>query len=102
MKIDKLYPSLIRSEQISGWGNTNKIEAKIIKPQNMKQIQNIVNNSNEHSLITRGLGRSYGDAAQLKGQTIVDLNHFKAYKIDPLTGEVTAGSGLTFSSYYKK
>tara|TARA_B100001989_G_scaffold252638_1_gene235435 strand:+ start:5006 stop:6373 length:1368 start_codon:yes stop_codon:yes gene_type:complete len=102
MKINKLYPHLIRNEQISGWGNTNKIEAKIIKPQNIKQIQNIVKNSNEHSLITRGLGRSYGDAAQLKAQTIVDLNHFKSYKLYPRTKEVAAGSGLTFSELLQK
>ena len=102
MKLNKIYPHLIRKEQISGWGNTNKIEAKIIKPKNIKQIQNIVNNSNKHSLITRGLGRSYGDAAQLKGQMIVDLNHFKTYQVDPLTKEVTAGSGLTFSELLQK
>jgi decaprenylphospho-beta-D-ribofuranose 2-oxidase len=47
------------------------------------------------SLITRGLGRSYGDAAQLKDGTVIELPAFDRIALDPASGTVTAGAGVS-------
>ena len=43
------------------------------------------------------MGRSYGDAAQLKDALTIDLKNFKKFDLNPQKMEVCAGSGLTFS-----
>jgi decaprenylphospho-beta-D-ribofuranose 2-oxidase len=47
-------------------------------------------------LIARGLGRSYGDAAQCAGGTVVDVRGLTGVgAIDPATGEVEVGAGTS-------
>ena len=58
---------------ISGWGLHNPANVRILKPDRFEQIENIIVNSNKNSLLARGLGRSYGDAAQLKNESVFDL-----------------------------
>ena len=47
------------------------------------------------SLIARGLGRSYGDAAQLKNGTVIELPVFDRVELDISSGMVTAGAGVS-------
>jgi decaprenylphospho-beta-D-ribofuranose 2-oxidase len=45
--------------------------------------------------IARGLGRSYGDAAQLARGLVIDTTGLKAFELDPADGTVTAQAGVT-------
>ncbi len=45
--------------------------------------------------IPRGMGRSYGDAAQLAGGLVLDTTRLKGFEIDAATGTVTARAGVT-------
>jgi decaprenylphospho-beta-D-ribofuranose 2-oxidase len=46
-------------------------------------------------LIARGLGRSYGDAAQLKHGTVIELPAFDRIELDSASGTVTAGAWVS-------
>jgi len=46
-------------------------------------------------VIPRGMGRSYGDAAQLLGGLALDMTALKGFELDPDQGTVTAGAGVT-------
>jgi decaprenylphospho-beta-D-ribofuranose 2-oxidase len=45
--------------------------------------------------VARGMGRSYGDAAQLTGGLVLDATALKRFDLDPAAGTVTADAGLT-------
>ena len=66
MKDNSVISSFFTKKKISGWGRQKFVTSKIIDVNNYVQIQEFIKNSNSLSCITRGLGRSYGDAAQLK------------------------------------
>ena len=83
-------------------GQTNKTNLKIIEPNNIEEIQDIIKTSKSKSLIARGLGRSYGDAAQLANSFGINLNSFKEIDIDLDAGIVTVGAGLSFDELLKK
>ena len=63
-------------KRISGWGKTKAVSVEILSPKNTEEIKNIINHARPQSIIARGKGRSYGDAAQIKDGKILKLNHF--------------------------
>ncbi len=87
---------------VSGWGLTNKVSIKIYRPENNLQIQDLISNIESRSLITRGLGRSYGDAAQLKDSFALDLKAFKEINLDIASQTVTVGAGVSFAELLKE
>jgi decaprenylphospho-beta-D-ribofuranose 2-oxidase len=45
--------------------------------------------------LARGMGRSYGDAAQLAGGLVIETTRLKGFDLDPAAGTVTAAAGVT-------
>jgi decaprenylphospho-beta-D-ribofuranose 2-oxidase len=78
-----------------GWGRTNPVTAQVVQPNSVEQLQELVRGVPPRSLIARGLGRSYGDAAQLKDGTVIELPAFDRIELDAATGTVTAGAGVS-------
>ncbi len=91
-----------KNVSVSGWGQTNKTNLKIIEPNNIEEIQDIIKKSPSKSLIARGLGRSYGDAAQLANSFGLNLNSFKKIDLDAASGIVSVGAGVSFDELLKK
>ncbi|MGR6034894.1 MAG: FAD-binding protein [Candidatus Nitrosoglobus sp.] len=82
------------SKVISGWGRYPVRESVMIRPEQMRD----VHIPERGSLICRGQGRSYGDAAiSSQGYVMLSerLNRFLAF--DSSTGMLTAESGVTLA-----
>jgi len=80
---------------LMGWGRTNPVTAQVVQPSSVEQLQELVRGAPPRSLIARGLGRSYGDAAQLKDGTVIELPAFDRIELDAASGTVTAGAGVS-------
>jgi decaprenylphospho-beta-D-ribofuranose 2-oxidase len=65
----------------------------VVKPRDLDDLSDVVTNGRAH--IARGLGRSYGDAAQLPGGTVVDMTAIQGVDLDPGTGLLTAMAGTS-------
>ena len=84
------------NQVISGWGRNSYAKVNIFEPLKEEQIRGIILNAREKSLITRGLGRAYGDSAQLDNETVILLKNFNAVNIDKKNNEITAQGGVSF------
>lgn len=84
-----------RTLTLSGWGRTNPVSAQVVQPGSLAQLQELVRAAPARSLIARGLGRSYGDAAQLRNGTVIEVPAFDRLALDPASGTITAGAGVS-------
>ena len=90
-------PADLKSESktLSGWGRTKPVNCQVVKPDSVQQLQALVRGAPSRSLIARGFGRSYGDAAQLDGGTVIELPAFDQIVLDSDQRTITAGSGVS-------
>lgn len=90
-------PAGLKAEtrSLTGWGRTNPVTSQVVQPSSIEQVQDLVRQASPRSLIARGLGRSYGDAAQLREGTVIELPSFDRIMLDPANGIVTAGAGVS-------
>ncbi len=87
--------------KLSGWGRTSPVFSNIFNPINLLELKNKIKNANTKSLITRGLGRSYGDAAQLQDKNVITLSNFKGMKLCLSNSTLKAGAGISFEEILK-
>ena len=86
---------LFINKKINGWAKTNAVNSKIFYPDRLKQIIDLIRNAKPKSILPRGLGRSYGDAAQLKDQIVINLQNFNKIKLSKKENILTAGAGAS-------
>ena len=94
-----LLPAGLRadSQTLTGWGRTMPVTARVLWPTSLAQLQELLAQAPPHSLIARGLGRSYGDAAQLRDAAVIELSAFESIRLDAATATVTAGAGVSLN-----
>jgi decaprenylphospho-beta-D-ribofuranose 2-oxidase len=93
-----LPPGLAAEAQtLTGWGRTMPVTSQVVRPCNLEQLQELVRQAPPQSLIPRGLGRSYGDAAQLRDAAVIELSAFADIRLDPSSATVTAGAGVSLN-----
>ena len=83
---------------LRGWGRTQPVVAKVVTPASEDDVSAILATADD-GVIARGLGRSYGDAAQVAGGTVLDARGLGGVgAIDPATGEVEVGAGASIDA----
>ncbi|HWD51150.1 MAG TPA: FAD-binding oxidoreductase [Acidimicrobiales bacterium] len=97
-----------RRELLTGWGRTAPSAADVlhaVHPDDVPQAfaAEASDPANQRGLIARGLGRSYGDAAQNAGGLVVDATWLDAvHQIDLTHGLITVGAGVSLETLMER
>jgi decaprenylphospho-beta-D-ribofuranose 2-oxidase len=84
------------TEILTGWGLTAPTAATVVVPRTAADVDELIANTGARGLIARGLGRSYGDAAQNAGGTVVDSQALNdVIDVDAARGTVRVGGGVS-------
>jgi decaprenylphospho-beta-D-ribofuranose 2-oxidase len=85
-----------RLMEISGWGNFPSHAAKVYRPEKMSEVRAVALDAPAGTLLARGLGRSYGDAALNEGGSILlDTRLSRFLDFNPETGVLDCEAGAT-------
>jgi FAD/FMN-containing dehydrogenase len=86
-------------QRISGWGRYPVADALLVQPTSFREFAL----PDDRSVICRGEGRSYGDAAQSSdGLVVVTRGVRHVQRFDAATGVLTADAGLTFDDMLRQ
>ena len=88
----------MKYENISGWGNLEKILCRSYQFKEEKNFEQIYKNN---KIIIRGNGRSYGDSAIQKKGTVSTLKHNNIIFFDKKIGLIKVQSGITLKDLLK-
>jgi decaprenylphospho-beta-D-ribofuranose 2-oxidase len=82
---------------LTGWGGGPRVASTVLRPATLEALQSTAAMRSPAGVIARGMGRSYGDAAQRLAGLVIDTTELRAFELDPDAGEVTAQSGATLA-----
>jgi decaprenylphospho-beta-D-ribofuranose 2-oxidase len=90
-----------RQVSLAGWGGGDRVPAEVVTPAGVEDLRAALAGASRgvpaarRGAIPRGMGRSYGDAAQLRDGLVLDATGLRGFELDPASGTVTAGAGVT-------
>lgn len=85
--------------RLTGWGGTAPTAAEVVAALGTDGLGRAVAQAPERGVLARGLGRSYGDAAQNAGGTVVDMTTMAGiHDFDPATGIVEVDAGVSLDT----
>jgi decaprenylphospho-beta-D-ribofuranose 2-oxidase len=82
---------------LTGWGRTAPTAAGVVAPETVDDVDDVLEHPGRRGAIARGLGRSYGDAAQNAGGSVIDatsLDRVLDLDLDRGVIRVEAGANL--------
>lgn len=86
-------------KEISGWGRYPRGHASVVRPERREEVEPC----EFASLIARGQGRSYGNAAMNEGGVVMMTERLdRVISFDERTGWLTAEAGMTLAEVFKK
>jgi len=90
----------VTSGRLAGWGGGPAASVRIVRPRHVEDFPAALEwcrarGETHAGAIARGMGRSYGDAAQLGGGLVLDTTRLTRFELDPQRGTVTAEAGVT-------
>lgn len=85
-----------RRAPLTGWGRTSPTVSTIFHPTEASEVAALIESPGRRGAISRGLGRSYGDAAQNAGGRVLDLTSMsKILDMDLEQGTITVQPGVS-------
>lgn len=88
-----------RQSTLHGWGRTNPSVARVHPAGDDADLTRLVSAAGRRGLLARGLGRSYGDAAQNAGGTVVDMTaRDQVLALDTTAAVVQVEAGLSLDA----
>lgn len=88
--------------ELSGWGRTMPTVAQLVDAHSPIQIAELIRQADSRGVLARGLGRSYGDAAQSGGATVIDMTSMTGFRLDADNMTVTAEAGASIDEILRK
>jgi decaprenylphospho-beta-D-ribofuranose 2-oxidase len=96
-------PSTLQPVRLCGWGGGDRVEAQLLRPERVADLPPALELIRERGgAIPRGMGRSYGDAAQLTGGVVLETTRLKRFQLDAESGTVTASAGVTLAELLER
>ncbi|GAC1331626.1 MAG: FAD-binding oxidoreductase [Candidatus Dormibacteria bacterium] len=84
---------------LTGWGRAAPSVATVARPRDLDDAGALVDGPGPRGVIARGLGRSYGDAAQNGGGTVVLMTRLDGIgELDPSVGRVRVEAGVSLDA----
>lgn len=81
---------------LTGWGRTSASTARVARPEDVEALREELRAVGDRGVITRGLGRSYGDPAQNAGGTVLDLTEWDTIvDVDTRAPSVRVQAGIS-------
>lgn len=89
--------------RLTGWGRaTGSHAGRILKPSGDDDVRRAIASADRRGVTVRGLGRSYGDAAQNGGGTVLDLTGLTpVFDLDP-SGLLTVSAGWSLDAILRR
>ncbi|MGH8975069.1 MAG: FAD-binding oxidoreductase, partial [Acidimicrobiia bacterium] len=86
--------------ELAGWGRTPRsAPGAVVRPESGKEVEATIRSSPVRGAVARGLGRSYGDAAQNAGGVVLDMTGLAGISaLDVASGEVTVAAGTSLDT----
>jgi decaprenylphospho-beta-D-ribofuranose 2-oxidase len=86
------------SSIVRGWGGGEGTTVSLARPESVEAFRTALRwNAVGRGAIVRGMGRAYGDAAQLSDGLVLETSRLKGISHDREAGTVTAGAGATIA-----
>ncbi|MFM8793702.1 MAG: FAD-binding protein [Acidimicrobiales bacterium] len=92
-------------QSLSGWGRTAFSVARTMVPGSEDDVRRVATAPGPRGAVARGLGRSYGAAAQNAGGTVLlmpDCAVGRSFALDPVAGTVVAPAGMSLDEVLKR
>jgi decaprenylphospho-beta-D-ribofuranose 2-oxidase len=84
---------------LTGWGRTAPSRASVARPARLEEVDAVLRDPPSRGTIARGLGRSYGDAAQCAGGVVIDVTGLaRVRSFDGERGTVWVDAGISLGA----